>query len=197
MEFVGEQAISAPIDRVWAALNDPEILRRSIPGCKDLERTGESEFTASVVTKVGPVAATFKGKVELADLDPPNGYTLKGRGQGGPAGFAKGVARVRLTARGDDTLLSYSAEIDIGGKLASVGGRMIQTIAKKNADSFFAAFSTILSGGAPPEPDSGIAKAPEPLAALTASSPQVALIDRFAWLGAGVALGMIGMMIFR
>ena len=120
MEFVGEHVIPAPVDVVWSGLNDPETLRRSIPGCTEMLRTGETEFTASVVARVGPVSATFKGKVELGDLDPPHGYTLSGRGQGGPAGFAKGSAKIRLAPEGTGTRLSYVADVDIGGKLAPV-----------------------------------------------------------------------------
>lgn len=196
MEFRGEQLIPAAIDKVWAGLNDPDILRQSIPGCSEMLATGEGEFTASVVAKVGPVSATFKGKVQLGDLDPPHGYTLSGRGQGGPAGFAKGVAKIRLSERGESTLLAYEANVEIGGKLASVGGRLIQSVAKKNADDFFAAFSRVLtgaSGGAADEVSGGAV----PSAAGTARSPVAAaghipLIDRIAWLLVGVAIGVAG-----
>ena len=110
MNIDGEYRIPASQQRVWEALNDPAMLRASLPGCKALEQTGDDEFTATVTAKIGPVSATFKGKVELSDLDPPHGYTLSGRGQGGPAGFAKGSAQVRLTPDGDGTILRYSAD---------------------------------------------------------------------------------------
>src|ERR1700761_5699781 len=116
MNLEGEYRIPAPPQRVWEALNDPAVLQVSLPGCKALEQTGDAEFTATVTAKIGPVSATFKGKVELSDLDPPHGYTLSGRGQGGPAGFAQGSAQVRLTPDGDGTLLRYSATVEIGGK---------------------------------------------------------------------------------
>ncbi|MBC7313112.1 MAG: carbon monoxide dehydrogenase subunit G [Rhizobium sp.] len=195
MEFVGEHVIPAAIDKVWAGLNDPESLRRSIPGCTEMLQTGDSEFTASVVVRVGPVSATFKGKVELSDLDPPHGYTLSGRGQGGPAGFAKGSARIRLTPEGEGTRLAYVADVDIGGKLASVGGRLIQSVAKKNADDFFLAFSSVVTGG------KGLSEVPRrgegaPGAAVPGGSyaggGHIALIDRVAWLLVGTALGVAG-----
>ena len=147
MNINGEYRISAPQQRVWDALNDPEMLRNSLPGCKALEQTGANEFTATVAAKIGPVSATFKGKVELSDLDPPNGYTLSGRGQGGPAGFAKGSAQVRLLPDGDETILRYNAEVDIGGKLASVGSRLINGVATNLAEQFFGSFGRAVAGG--------------------------------------------------
>lgn len=189
MEFTGEYRIPAPQQAVWDALNDPEVLRRSLPGCKSMEQTGANEFTATIAAKIGPVSATFKGKVELSDLDPPNGYTLAGRGQGGPAGFAKGSARVRLEPAGDATLLRYSATVDIGGKLAGVGSRLIGGVATSMADEFFGKFSRIVTGG---EAEAGIVGP----AASTGAAPSVAaghlpLIDRLAWLVVGFGAGVV------
>lgn len=190
MRFEGDALIPAEPSAVWAGLNDPEVLRRSIPGCQSMEQTGAREFTATVVTKVGPVSATFRGKVELADLDPPHGYTLKGRGQGGPAGFAKGEARIRLTPEGDGTRLSYEADADIGGKIASVGGRLVQGVAKKTADEFFTGFGRVLTGEADSPSDGGAEPgvATQPPAGPAAG--HIPLIDRVAWLGVGLALGV-------
>ncbi|GEO84781.1 MULTISPECIES: CoxG family protein [Alphaproteobacteria] len=199
MEFTGEHLVPAPIDKVWSGLNDPEVLRRSIPGCTEMLQTGESEFTASVVVKVGPVSATFKGKVELSELNPPHGYTLSGRGQGGPAGFAKGSARIRLTPEGEGTRLAYVADVDIGGKLASVGGRLIQSVARKNADDFFSAFSNVVTGGAiPAEAQQPGAGAPTTRGSgiPVAGGGHIALIDRVAWLLVGTALGVAGTLLF-
>lgn len=195
MEFAGEHVIPAPIDRVWDGLNDPEILRRSIPGCTDMSRTGENEFTATVVTKVGPVSATFKGKVEITDLDPPNGYTLSGRGQGGAAGFAKGAARIRLSEDAEGTRLAYTADVEIGGKLASVGGRLIQSVAKKNAEDFFTAFSNVLTGKAPAPEAVAAGTEPGTPAPVAAPGGHIPLIDRLAWLMAGIGIGVIAMLI--
>lgn len=147
MEFVGEYRIAAPQQRVWEALNDPAILKASIAGCQSLEKTAENSFAAIVTAKVGPISATFRGTLELSEINPPNGYTLIGRGQGGAAGFAKMSASVGLVPEGEATLLRYAAGAEVGGKLASVGSRLIQSVAKKNADDFFLAFARQLSGG--------------------------------------------------
>ncbi len=146
MEFSGEYRIPAPRQQVWDALNDPAVLQASIAGCRQLEKTSDTEFTAIVAAKVGPVTATFRGSVVLSELDPPRSYTLTGQGQGGAAGFAKMVARVTLQDVGDETVLTYTAHAEIGGKLASVGSRLVQTVAKKNADDFFSAFARHLGG---------------------------------------------------
>lgn len=146
MEFSGEYRIPAKQQLVWEALNDPAALRTCIAGCKQLDKISDTEFTAIVSAKVGPVSATFRGNVVLSDLDAPNGYTLTGQGQGGAAGFARMSAQVALSADGDQTLLKYVAKAEIGGKLASVGSRLVQVVAKKNADDFFAAFARQLGG---------------------------------------------------
>lgn len=146
MEFSGEYRIPARQQQVWDALNDPAVLQACIVGCKQLEKISDTEFIATVAAKVGPVSATFKGNMVLSDLDAPNGYTLTGQGQGGAAGFAKMGAKVALAEDQNETLLKYVAKAEIGGKLASVGSRLVQTVAKKNADDFFAAFARHLGG---------------------------------------------------
>ena len=146
MDIAGEYRIPALREHVWAALNDPEILRVSIPGCQELDKRSDQEFAAKVVAKIGPVRATFAGSVTLADLDPPEAYTISGQGQGGMAGFAKGSARVTLSQEADgETVLAYVARADVGGKLASIGSRIVQSAAKKMADQFFAAFVKTIS----------------------------------------------------
>jgi len=146
MEMTGEYRIPAPQQRVWEALNDPVVLKACIAGCQQLEKISDTEFSAIVATKVGPISATFRGSVTLSDLQPPDGYTLVGQGQGGAAGFARMTARVGLKPEADDTLLSYTAQAEIGGKLASVGSRLVQGVARKNADDFFSAFARHLGG---------------------------------------------------
>lgn len=149
MEMSGENRIPASIDKVWAALNDPDILKASIPGCQSLEKTSDSSFEAAAKVKVGPVGATFKGKVDLVDLDPPNGYRIVGEGQGGIAGFAKGAATVRLSdAEGGGTKLTYDVEANVGGKIAQLGSRLIDGVAKKTADKFFENFARAVTGEA-------------------------------------------------
>jgi len=147
MELDGEYHIPADRMRVWRALNDPEILRRTVPGCEALEKISDTEFTARVVLKIGPVKARFQGKVTLGDLDPPNGYSITGEGQGGVAGFARGVAKVTLTEDGDGTCLRYQASATVGGKLAQIGQRMIAGASRKLAGEFFSAFSEAVGGG--------------------------------------------------
>jgi carbon monoxide dehydrogenase subunit G len=166
MEFSGQYSIPAPRRQVWEALNDPAVLQACIPGCRQLEKISETEFVATVVSKVGPISATFRGNVVLSDLDPPNGYTLTGRGQGGAAGFARMSAAVTLRPDGEGTVLGYLASAEIGGKLASVGSRLVQTVAGKNADDFFAAFARRLGGTGAEEPAPQAAAA-APAAALS------------------------------
>ena len=140
MELNGEYRIPASREQVWEALNDPEVLRASIPGCESLERMGENGFTATVTAKVGPVKAKFKGEVTLSDLDPPNGYTISGEGKGGAAGFARGGARISLEDDGGETILRYQVEANVGGKLAQLGSRLIDGAARKLSDEFFTKF---------------------------------------------------------
>jgi carbon monoxide dehydrogenase subunit G len=137
----GGAVILADRDKVWAALNDPAVLRACIPGCQELDMVSDTEFQATVRAAVGPVKATFKGRVQLLDLDPPNGYRISGEGQGGVAGFAKGGAIVRLEDAEGGTRLTYEVNAQIGGKLAQLGGRLVGGVAKKYADEFFAAFT--------------------------------------------------------
>ncbi|MEH6629688.1 MAG: carbon monoxide dehydrogenase subunit G [Halopseudomonas aestusnigri] len=137
----GQQLIPAPQEKVWEALNDPEILRQSIPGCETVEKSSDTEFRASLTAKFGPVKAKFKGHVTLSDLDPPNGYTLTGEGKGGAAGFGKGEAKVSLEEQDGQTLLTYSVNAKVGGKLAQIGSRLVDSAAKKMATDFFKAFS--------------------------------------------------------
>jgi len=151
MEMHGERRIPAPREAVWARLNDPETLKECIPGCQSVERVSDTEFTAKVTAKVGPVRANFAGKVTMSDLDPPAGYTITGEGTGGVAGFAKGSAHVTLEADGADTVLRYGVEAQVGGKLAQIGSRLIDGTARKMADDFFTRFVTAVSPVPPPE----------------------------------------------
>jgi carbon monoxide dehydrogenase subunit G len=144
MTMQGEVMLPADRAAVWAALNDPEVLKACIPGCEALEKTSDTEFRATAKVAVGPVKATFKGGVTLADIDPPNGYTIRGEGQGGVAGFAKGGAKVRLEDAEGGTRLVYDVDAQVGGKLAQLGGRLINGVAKKYADEFFANFAKSL-----------------------------------------------------
>jgi hypothetical protein len=141
MELTGEREIGAPRQTVWEALNDPEVLKASIPGCQSIEKTSDTELNAKVKAKVGPVNATFSGKVNITNLNPPESYTISGEGTGGAAGFAKGGADVMLEDRGESTLLRYTANAQVGGKLAQLGQRLIKSTADKYAKQFFDNFS--------------------------------------------------------
>jgi hypothetical protein len=149
MDMTGERRIAAPRPTVWLALNDPAILQASIPGCEKLEKLSDAEMQATAAVKVGPMSGRFSGKVHLADLDPPNGYTISGEGQGGVLGFAKGGAKVHLDDDGAGTLLQYEVHAQVGGKLAQLGARLIDATAKQMADQFFDRFSANV---APPAP---------------------------------------------
>ena len=162
MQMNESQLVPASQDKVWAALNDPVMLAKCIPGCQKLDLTAPNEMTASVVVKVGPVKASFSGKVTLSDIDAPNGYRISGEGSGGVAGFAKGGATVKLTADGpESTRLDYAVDAQIGGKLAQLGGRLIDATAKKLAGEFFEKFAAELSPPAPEAPAEAEAAATE------------------------------------
>lgn len=149
MELKGEYRIPAPRERVWAMLNDPNVLRECIPGCESLEGSPEKGFAARVTTKVGPVKATFNGQVTLSNIRAPESYTISGEGKGGVAGFAKGGADVHLAESGTDTVLTYNVNAQVGGKLAQLGARLIDSTAKKLADQFFSTFAAKAGAGAP------------------------------------------------
>lgn len=152
MEMNGEQRIPLPQQRVWEALNDPETLRACIPGCESIEKVSDTEYKVAIVAAVGPVKAKFSGKLTLADLNPPNSYSLAFEGSGGAAGFGKGGAQVALASEGTDTLLSYKVNATVGGKLAQIGSRLIDGVARKMSDDFFARFNDIVVAAAPAAP---------------------------------------------
>ncbi len=148
MTMTGEVTLPAERPKVWALLNDPEVLKSAIPGCQSLEKTGENGFAAVVKTRIGPVSATFKGKVALSDIVPLEGYTIKGEGEGGIAGFAKGGAKVSLSDAPGGTLLRYDVEATVGGKIAQLGSRLIDGVAKNLTDKFFTNFVALAADGA-------------------------------------------------
>lgn len=180
MHMAGEQRIAASRQRVWEALNDPEVLRQCIPGCQSLEREGEDKLIAVAEVKVGPIGARFKGTVTLSDLDPPNGYTITGQGNGGVAGNAKGGAKVRLSDDGAGTLISYDVEAEVGGRMAQLGGPLIDATAKQMAGRFFSKFGEVVGEEAAAAEAAGAAPAAEAPAAVAApaaaavSAPAVA-----------------------
>jgi carbon monoxide dehydrogenase subunit G len=152
MEMTGEQLIPVPQAEVWRGLNDPQVLKTCIPGCETIEKVSDNEYRVVMTASVGPVKAKFNGKLLLSDLDPPNSYSLSFEGSGGAAGFGKGSAHVSLKPENGATRLHYSAKANVGGKLAQVGSRLIDGVAKKMADDFFALFNRTLAGPAAPQP---------------------------------------------
>jgi|SRR6185437_2633396 len=206
MDMTGEYRIPAPRQNVWEALNNPEVLKACIPGCESLEKISDTELNGRVAAKVGPVSAKFSGKVTLSDLDPPNGYRISGEGTGGAAGFAKGGATVKLADDGaGGTILSYQVDAQIGGKLAQIGSRLIDGVARKMADDFFSRFSAqVGSAAAAAAPAAASAVSPSsaaepPQAALTPSAPVPSSgfrLPPWAWIGGLIVIVIIILAIF-
>ncbi len=185
MELIGERTIPATVDKTWASLNDPEVLKACIAGCETMERTGDDTLAAVVALKVGPVSARFKGKLAMTNITPPTGYTINFDGQGGVAGFGKGSADVALSPQGDSqTLLKYSARATVGGKMAQIGSRLIDATAAKITEDFFKAFEAHLQAGAPPVQVEGAMPATTPPAAPVADGS----MTRLWWLIGGVVV---------
>src|SRR5689334_13353902 len=153
MEMTGEQLIPLPQQRVWEALNDPEILKACIPGCESIIKVADDEYAVAMMAAVGPVKARFSGKLKLSDLNPPNSYSLAFEGSGGAAGFGKGSAQVNLATEGSATRLRYNASASVGGRLAQVGSRLIDGVARKMADDFFARFNSTVAPPAAAAPE--------------------------------------------
>jgi uncharacterized protein len=198
MDMTGERRIEAPRQAVWQALNDPVVLKASIPGCETLEKLSDTDMKATAAVKIGPISARFTGAVHLTDLDPPNGYSIGGEGQGGVAGFAKGGAKVRLEDAGTGTLLYYEVHAQVGGKIAQLGARLIDASAKQMADAFFDRFSREVAP--PPAPIADAAPAPRvvPAPPPPAAISPLALVPRepfglplAAWIGGAIYLFML------
>jgi carbon monoxide dehydrogenase subunit G len=147
MKMQGERLIQAPQQDVWMALNDPLVLKQCIPGCEEMKKVSDNDFSATVKAKVGPVSLTMTGDVHLSDLNPPVSYRITGQGKGGAAGFARGAADIRLEDKGGATLIAYDVDAQVGGKLAQIGNRLIDSTARKMADDFFSRFVAIVESG--------------------------------------------------
>ncbi len=199
MDMTGEQRIPAPREAVWRALNDPDVLRRCIPGCQELTMQSDTEMSMVAVIKVGPISARFQGAVTLSELDPPNGYRIVGEGQGGVAGHARGGALVKLVDDGDGTLLTYVVSAQIGGKLAQLGGRMIDATAKSMSAAFFRKFAEEIAsptGAAPLPPSAAAITAPVAAyapAGVPMAAPASSWGSQLAYLLAGLVIGYIAL----
>jgi uncharacterized protein len=201
MKLTAEQRIAAPRQRVWEGLNDPEILRASIPGCQSLDKVADDRFTATMEVKAGPIGARFKGAVSLTDLDPPNGYTLLLEGSGGIAGSMKGSAKVHLSDTSGGTLISYDVEAQVGGRMAQLGGPIIDATAKQLADRFFSRFGEVVAGSAAPgEKMLGAAGASAAVASAPANTAERAPTNSglpMAWILATVVAALTGFLVGR
>jgi len=190
MDMTGEYRIAAPREKVWEALNDPEILAQCIPGCEEIVRLSDTDFTARVMTEVGPVKARFTGKLTLSDLDPPTSYKISGEGQGGDAGFAKGAAQVRLEDDGGATVLRYTVHATVGGKLAQIGARLIDGTARKMADEFFGKFTQVVG------PAEVVAEAPAAAAPSPAATEPEPGLSPLLWIPGVLAIVAILLLVF-
>jgi uncharacterized protein len=198
MDMTGERRIPAPRETVWQALNDPEVLKASIPGCESLEKLSDTDMKATATVRIGPISARFAGNVHLADIDPPNGYTISGEGQGGVAGFAKGGAKVHLDDDGVDTLLNYEVHAQVGGKIAQLGARLIDASAKQMADAFFDRFSAHVApppaapvAAAPMEPRRPAPPPPSAISALALVPREPFGLPLVAWIGGVIYLFIV------
>lgn len=197
--MTGEQRIAAPRKRVWAALNDPEVLRQCIPGCRSLVKEADDRLRATVEIKIGPIGAKFDGAVTLSDLNPPESYTITGQGQGGTVGSAKGSAKVHLATAGSETVLFYEVDAEVGGRLAQLGGPIIDATAKQLAGKFFQKFGEVV-GGAEVAPAAAASTgvlagqaAPQPAA--PAPAPAASSGSIWGWVAAVIAALLAGFMI--
>ena len=190
MEMQSSRSVPAPVPTVWAALNDPAFLKDCIPGCETIEPDGENAYRIAMAARIGPVAAKFNGRMRLADIDPPKGYTLSFEGQGGAAGFAKGDAKVSLTPaeNGAATTMSYTVNAQVGGKIAQIGSRLVDGAAQKLADDFFATFSDKVAASA------GATAAPVPASATPAPAGKSSWVR---YVAIAVLLGVIVYLVMR
>ena len=184
MEMTGEQLIPIPQAEVWRGLNDPEILKTCITGCESIERVSDAEYRVALTASVGPVKAKFTGKLRMTDLNPPDSYSLVFEGSGGAAGFAKGGAKVSLSAQGSATRLVYSAKASVGGKLAQIGSRLSDSVAMNMADEFFDKFNQTMAPAAP-------AAAESPATTGAASEPAPGASFNPIWIVAATILALL------
>ena len=193
MKLSGSYQINLPKEKVWDALNDPEILKQAIPGCEEFIKNSETDFTAKATNKIGPFNASFTGDVELKDLNPPNSYKITGSGNS-PVGFASGEASVKLEDENGGTKLIYEVEANVGGKIAQVGARLIDMTAKKMADIFFGKFSELITTSN--DPDSREEKTSDEISAIDSNEKKSTNQKIYIYVGIGLAVAIIAYLIF-
>ena len=192
MKLSGSYQINLPKEKVWEALNDPEILKQAIPGCEEFIKNSETEFTAKATNKIGPFNASFTGDVELKDLNPPNSYKITGSGNS-PVGFASGEASVKLEDENGGTKLIYEVEANVGGKIAQVGARLIDMTAKKMADIFFGKFSELITSSN--DSDSIEKKSSNEISANDSNERKSTNQKIYIYVGIGLAVAIIAYLI--
>jgi carbon monoxide dehydrogenase subunit G len=192
MDMQGSRQLSVTQQQAWESLNDPDVLKACVPGCEKFERTGDNQYAVVTALRIGPVAARFTGRIQLSDVDPPRGYTLAFDGQGGPAGFGKGTAKVQLAPapEGAGTALNYTVQAQVGGKIAQVGQRLIDGVAKSMADDFFKRFDEEMARRHP-APDAGQAPAPAPAAQASSGTPG------WVWVVGGLVVVALAWLLLR
>ncbi len=193
MDFTGRYLVPAPPSVVWTALNDPEVLKVCVPGCQALTKTDDTHFNATATLKIGPVKATFKAAIEMTDLDPPQRCVLKGEGQGGVAGFARGEAEVLLEPDGEGTMMSYTAKANVGGKLAQIGQRLIDGAAKQIADDFFSRFAAAVAPNTTLDAEDADMLVPSPEFAPDRTPARTAMVDTTRREGLAPEVWVIGL----
>ncbi len=196
MEMEGSRTLAATQQQAWEGLNDPDVLKTCIAGCEKVERAGDDKYTVVMAVKVGPVAARFNGRISLADMNPPESYTLSFDGQGGPAGFGKGTAKVRLVPAGSGSELTYAVQAQVGGKIAQVGQRLIDGVARAMAEDFFKRFDAEMLRRYPPPAVADPAPAAATAAPATQAKPAGAM-PAWAWIAIGVAVVAAGLWLLR
>jgi uncharacterized protein len=196
MEISGVQLIPAPQQRVWEALNDPEVLKACIPGCESVEKSSDTQFAMAMTAVIGPVKARFTGKLVISESNPPDRYVLSFEGSGGAAGFGKGSASVSLAPMDEGTQLSYQASVQIGGKIAQIGSRLIDGIAKKMAEDFFSRFNAHFPPSTLPRPEVAVPDCADPAIAQAAEHPGVSK-QTWIWIAAGAAVSLIYLVYVR
>jgi carbon monoxide dehydrogenase subunit G len=199
MDMQGSRELAVTRQQAWEALNDPEVLKACIPGCDKVEPSGENQYVIGMSVKVGPVSAKFTGKIKLEDVNPPSSYTLRFEGQGGPAGFGKGSAKVALAERPGGCELSYVVNAQVGGKIAQVGQRLIDGVARSMAEDFFRRFEVELQRQHPEayEAAPDVAEEGVPVTATGAASPARAGVPAWAWAVGGVVVAAIAYWMLR
>jgi carbon monoxide dehydrogenase subunit G len=199
MDMEGTRALAVTQQQAWQALNDPEVLKLCIPGCDRIEPTGDDQYAVGLAVKIGPVAAKFSGKITLSEVVPPESYTISFDGQGGVAGFGKGVSRVRLSPQteGPGCVLDYKVQAQVGGKIAQLGQRLIDGVAKSMAEDFFKRFDDEMQRRYPPAEPAAAASSASTLPAVAPGADSGPMVPKWVWIVAAVAIAAVLLLLLK